>query len=126
MPRVMMSFLVRNAEFTGTSDQIFQVGPLVTGLSLLNKPLVYINDAAGVATLFDPTGIAVPGATNITVTYESGSNGLYSGLIVGANFLPPSVDTGYVLVVSLQSPTQGNRQISLPAQVKISDNTDPN
>jgi len=122
--RVMLKFLITNSEFGGASDQVFQVGPVVTGLSFLNKPLEYINDASGSATLFDPSGAAVPGAENIPVTYGNGSNGLYSGLIVGSVFNPPKIGVGYTLVLSLVSPTQGARQASFPAEVCVADETD--
>jgi hypothetical protein len=121
MPRVLLTFLINNSEFEGSSDQDFQIGPVATGLSLLNgPPLAYVNDASGIATLFDICGNPVPGAENISLAYEAGSGGLYVGTIVGASFNPPNIGFGYTLVVSLESPSQGNRQASFPAQVVAS------
>ena len=68
----------------------------------------YINDATGLATLYDPNGNPVASAANIVLTYVPGSNGDYTGMIP-ATFDPlPSANSprdGYTLFVDLDDGT---------------------
>ena len=54
----------------------------ITVLSLrVKSTAAYISDATISAALYDPNGTVVPGASAVTLSYTSGSNGEYRGII---------------------------------------------
>lgn len=57
-----------------------------------------ISDATWTATVYDATGAAVTGATNISLTYVAGSSGDYRGVVPASAAL--SINTGCRIVAT--------------------------
>lgn len=78
-------------------------------------PNVYLNTATVVATLYNSSGAAIAGFTNVNGQYVASSNGTYQFALDPTLFDPP-VGSGYTIKVTA---TQGVKQfyVELPAQV---------
>jgi hypothetical protein len=104
--------------FEAGNDQLIQWGPLVTGPTANNPSPTYVDDASGTATLLDPNGNPVPGATGLSFTYVTSSTGIYQAQIVGSSF-NPAPGSGYTLQVRLTSGSAGAGFWTVPATVAV-------
>jgi hypothetical protein len=78
-------------------------------------PNTYLNTGAAVGTMYDSTGAAVAGCTNVTGVYQTSSNGEYRFPVDPALFNPP-VGSGYVFKVDI---TQNTIKYHAEYDVKI-------
>jgi hypothetical protein len=96
--------------FTKGNDEYVEWGPIIdgrTGITLGDGtvvPAIYLNSLNGTMTLYDPTGIAVPGAAALAFVYVASSNGIYRALVTAASFNPPVTGRGFKLIVDFNSP----------------------
>jgi hypothetical protein len=95
--------------FQGNTQDIqaFGIQDVDTGL--------FWNSAIITATLIDDEGNQIPECTAVTLVYQSGSNGNYTGTFGDINFQPP-IGTGYSLIIDGD---QGASHIHLEIPVEI-------
>jgi hypothetical protein len=92
--------------FTPGNDQVIQWGPIVSGPTANSPTPTYADDATGTVSLVDSQGNAVPGCTNLALTYVASSTGIYQAQILGSAF-NPQPGSGYKLLIKLLSTLYG-------------------
>lgn len=84
----------------------------ITLQDVSTTPPTWINGASVSATLFDPEGVSVPGATGLVGVYVPASNGVYQFTVAGASF-KPAPGGAYTLSIAYGS----DLLVSVPAYV---------
>lgn len=124
MPAIRQPFT-----FWPLNDRNFYWGPIIAGIDEFEPDPTPIDDCVGTFTIFDPNGVAVPGANALPFMLTSNTSdpntapGVYLAQISGTLFNPPLSNglPSYTTVIVLNSPSlqTGNNLWSVPTIIKL-------
>jgi|ERR1700675_2719200 len=103
------------------NDQYIQWGPLIDGTTDQATPPTYLNALTGTLSLFDPTGVVVPGVSGIAFAYVAASNGIYQALIPQSAVAAAVPGPGYVAKIDLAGAI-GHGHWEVPCWLRIRKN----